>query len=594
MSFAPNASVIDKGHKTSFLTVLMLALVTLFTVGCGDSNDEFIYTGNNNPANTGSLTFQFQQPATAQAVNVPAGTTSLEFDFFNAADVLVFEATAPYADTVTVANVPAGVTDVVITAYGPGDVPLATITNGVTVAVGGNTNVNLTGVTPTPVTLVSVTSVPASVSLNVSATQQLAFSGTFSNGETVPFNATTGGTAVYSGFDAAVVSVSTTGLVTGLSQGTTSIDAAFTLNGATVNVTDIPVTVGGGAALGQLIVEPDSLTFNNGGLLGALTSIGSENFNSLATFRAYYQAPGSTTRVEVTPQVGVTFGSFFPSTVTANSFTYLQLGGEGIALASNPLAPTLPYGATAVMTVTYINDGNVYTDTVDITIGNPELIGFEANDLNLPLNAQFPVLVQARFSNGLVIPVDFLEEMTGDSYSLAAATNTAGVSTAPGDFLIEVTDGTAGATVVINILRNEQTTPVGSFDVTLIDGIVEDVVLAPGETVADPIASYTVTLVYDDEAGTTQDVTLFWQALDVDDEEGTGAVAPGGFLGGEFSLGGRLLGVRTGEVTLSLVDINGFLNEGLGLPGSDDPDADNNDLVITVLSVVTGFPGFPN
>lgn len=597
MSFQPNASVTRKSNKPSLLAVLLLALVTLFTVGCGDSNDEFIYTGNNNnPANTGSLTFQFQQPANTQAVTVPAGTTRLEFDFFNAADVLVYEATAPYSNSVTINNVPTSATDVVITAYGAGNVPLATISSSVNVAAGGNSNVNLTGVTPAPINLVSVASTPASLSLNVTETRQLSFTGTFSNGQTVPFNATTGGTATYTGFDAGVISVSNTGLVTGLANGNTSIDVAFTLNGATVNATDIPVTVGGGGSvpLGQLIVEPDSLTFNNGGLLGALTSLNSGNFGSIATFRAYYQAPGSTARVEVTPQVGVTFGSFFPSTVTANSFTYLQLAGEGIALASNPLAPTLPYGATAVMTVTYINDGDVYTDTVDITIGNPELIGFEADDLNLPLDADFPALVQARFSNGLLIPVQFLEEITGDSYSIVAATNTAGVSTDPDDFRVVVTGGTAGATVAINVLRNDGTTPIDSFNVTLIDGVVEDVVLAPDETVADPIASYTVTLMYDDGAGTTQDVTSLWEAFETD---GDGAVSPGGFFGGDFGAGGRLLGVRTGEVTFSLQDIDGFLNEGLGLPGSDDPEADNNQMVITVLSVVTslgGLPGLPN
>lgn len=589
MSSSPNASANHKTSKASILSVLLLGFVTLFTIGCGSSNEEFVFTGPNTPANTGNLTFQFARPANAQAVNVPAGTTRLEFDFFNAADVLVFEATSNYADSVTVTGVPTSATDVVITAFGPGNVPLATISNGVTVAAGGNTNVNLTGVTPAPVTLASATAVPATISLNVTETQQLSFTGTFSNGQTVPFNATTGGSAVYSGFDAAVISVSSTGLVTGLSQGTTSIDAAFTLNGATVNVTDIPVTVGGGAALGQLIVEPDSLTFNNGGLLGALTSLNSGNFGSIATFRAYYQAPGSDTRVEVTPKVGVTFGSFFPSTVTANSFTYLQIGGEGLALASNPLAPTVPFGATAVMTVTYIEDGVVYTDTVDITVGEPEIIGFEAADLTLPLNATFPARVSARFSNGLVIPVQALEEFTGDNFTIVAAPNTANVSTDPDDFQIQVTGGTAGATVAINILVDGETTPVGSFDVTLIDAEVEDVVLAPSELTVDPIGSYTVTVVYDDEANTTQDVTSVW--TNIEPTEGDGAVTPSSLFG-ELGAGGRLLGVQTGEVTVSLYNVDDYLNNALGLPGSDSTEEDNV-MEVTVLSVVSGFAGFP-
>ena len=97
--------------------------------------------------------------------------------------------------------------------------------------------------------------------------------------------------------------------------------------------------------LGQLIVEPETLTFAPGGIIGAIDDLiqgiaSGDQIDNVAFFRAYFVPAGQTERVEVTARVGVHFTNFSPSSVTADSFTYLNVVGEGIAITTNPLAPT--------------------------------------------------------------------------------------------------------------------------------------------------------------------------------------------------------------------------------------------------------------
>jgi hypothetical protein len=576
------------------LTVLLLALVTLFTVGCGSSSEDFVITGNNNnpnPATVGDLTFLF---ATAQSVTVPAATQNLEFEFFDADGDAVDFATSVFAASVTIEDVPVSAVDVIITAYGPGGIPLVTIADEVSVSGGNTVTVDLSDAVVTEVDLVSVTASPATVALDVDGptTQQLAFTGTFSNGDVVALTAATGATYVFSGFDPAVVSVNATGLVTVVTAtgGATSIDVAVSLTDDVVNLLDIPVTVGGpNVPLGTLIVEPDALVFNNGGLLGAITALTSQNFDSVALFRAFYIPPGETQPVEVTNAVGVTFNSFFPSTVTADSFAYLNLAGEGLAITANPLAPTPPLGATAVMTVTYISEGQVYTDDVQITLGNPTfdsvvVASAPGGSVTLPLNTTgsgFPTVAYARYTNGVSLPIDNgVVNFAGDTFVVDEAANTDGVAVA-GNF-VTVTAGTAGATVAVNITRNAEATPSASFNVNLINAVVEEVALAAADITVDPFGTYTVTVTYDDVAGTTQDVTGVW---DPDTTDGTGAVGVGSIFGFQ---GGRLVGLQEGDALLELddTDVNANLNTQLGLPGAD-TDMMNNEADITILSVIS-------
>jgi hypothetical protein len=601
--------VTHKSSKPTWLSVLLLTLVTLFTVGCGDSGEDFVVTGNNNvnPATTGNLTFQF---VAAQAATVPAATEQLTFDFFNANGDVILSDDAAFAGTVTIPNVPVSATDVLITAYGPGGVPLVTIEDEVGVAGGSTAVVDLSDAVITEVDLVSVAATPAAVALDVDGplTQQLSFTGTFSNGDVVPLAAATGATFAFSGFDPAVVSVSATGLVTVTTAtgGATSIDVAVSLTDDVVNLLDIPVTVGGpNEVLGTLIVQPESLVFDNQGLLGVIGGLGSLGdlpLGSLSTFRAYFVPPGETEPIEVTQRVGVSFGSFVPETVQANSFTYLYLDGQGIAVGTSPLGPTPAYGTTGQMTVTYIDpnspSNHVYTDNVAITIGDPSLVGVVVpsavgGELNLPVGTTgFPVNVVAVYSNGVAVPSPFgAANFFGDT--LTATSDNMDVTLTGNDLAIT---GAGGDTGTIDIFVNGSATATTSFDVNTIAGTgVTDVALSPADITVGPMGSYRVIATYD--GGATQDLTAVWGDSGPFNPSGDSSIIDyttmdnsevtfGSLLGFE---GGRLLGREAkGEGMLTIFPANGLT--ALGLPGADGTAA-NDTAAVTVEAIITGLSG---
>ena len=410
-----NDTTNKKGPRGLIVSFLLVAFTALFSVGCGSSDNGFVATGGGTTGNTGDLVFQFTK---AQAIAVPTATTDLDFDFFDVNNNSVFFDSQLFANTVVVQNVPVTATRVVITARGPGGVPLALIESPVTVLGGGSNTVNLSGALVTPVTLDSLTVIPNPISLSLAGgptTAQIAISGNFSNGDIVALGAATGGSASFTDFDALIATVDANGLVTAIGAGSTSVDVSYTLNGATVTLLDVPVNVAG--PLGQLIVQPQTLQFAPGGIIGAIEDLlvsllGGDRINNIAFFRAYFIPPNETEPVEVTSRVGVTFSNFFPSTVTADSFTHLNLFGEGIGITSNPFAPQPPFGATATMTVTYIEDGQVFTDNVDITLDNPQLSAVDVvtapgGTLTLPSTSvdDFPVVAFAVYGNGLRFPI---------------------------------------------------------------------------------------------------------------------------------------------------------------------------------------------
>lgn len=595
-----------KNLERSLLALLLLSFTLLSSVGCGSSREDFVATNTGSVATTGDLVFQFTK---AQAVEVPAATTALSFSFFNSADVEVFSAERPFAASVLVEDVPVTAVRVVITAYGPGGVPLATIASPVTVLPGGTANVNLTSATVTPVTLTGLTVLPNPVNLSLnggSVSQQLALSGTFSNGDIVPFNATTGGTASFAGFDSNIATVSPAGLVTAVNGGSTSVDIEFTINGSTASLLDLPIQVVGPAGL--LIVEPETLTFAPGGLIGALEDIltlGGDQIDNVAFFRAFFIPPGQTQPVEVTSRVGVTFNNFFPSTVGPESFTHLNLAGEGIAITSNPLSPTPPFGATATMTVTFISNGQVFTENVNITLDNPTLVAVDVasapgGNLTLPADNvnDFPVIAYARYSNGFRFPIDDLAGgapiLPGylDTFVLSIQTAATGLSLDL-DGIDVSGGGGAGQTAVLAITANGQATPITTFNVNLIDAEVSEVALSVSTTDINPSGGYSVIATYDDAAGTTQDITGVWFEIENDTIDG-GFVGFGSIL--DLGPSGRVLGLDRGRTEALLSDgtaaeVTLELND-LGLPGSDTLDS-NNVVELNVLSTVplAGFSG---
>lgn len=135
----------------SVLTLFVVALAATLAVGCGGGNDRdnFVATGATQ-GGTGTLTFNFTRAQTT--VNVPPGTTNLEFTFFDAQNQsgnITLNTTRAFATTITIAGVPTSTQSFRIVATNANGATLATIAGNVTVTLNGTTVVDLSGVTVT-------------------------------------------------------------------------------------------------------------------------------------------------------------------------------------------------------------------------------------------------------------------------------------------------------------------------------------------------------------------------------------------------------------------------------------------------------------
>lgn len=585
----------------SKIKFLLLAFVVAFIAGCGDSREDFVITGNNNPVNppnTGNLVFQFTQ---AQAVNVPLGTQSLEFVFFDIDGDQVDSSDETYAATVTIEDVPVTAVEVEITARGAGGVPLALVTDGVAVTGGETVTIDLSNATVTPIELSAITVTPDPVALDVDGpvSAQLAVTGTFSNGDVVALDADTDAVLTFNGFDATVATVSPAGQVNVVAAGNTDVDVTADINGSSATL-NVPITVGGvNEPTGTLIVRPDSLVFNNQGLLGLLGILNGDT-DAFSIFRVYFLPPGETdpeAAIEVTQFSGVSFGNFSPSTVTEDSFAYIYLEGNGLAVGTSPLGPTPAYGSTATMTVTYIDPNSpsnlVYTEDVQITIGNPTLVGvILTNDEQLILpnqTANFPVGLGAVYSNGVVLPtaLNGAANANGDAFELSIDAN-AFVTTDGATLSTTFTEGTATVEVLLN---GDTEVPYDSFQVTNTDAVVREVALSPALITVNPVGNYRVTMEFSD--GTVQDVTRVWSDLTYNSTDGSLATT-GSPLFGPQELG-RLLGrdLGEGELTIGpLMQVATFMQTSLGFPpGNEDFEFNNNTSNVIIEAVIV--PSLP-
>ena len=112
--------------RSSLLTLIVVMLVGLFTVGCGDSGEDFVVTGNNgNAVPTGNVTFQF---AKAQNIaTVPTATTRLIFEFLDAAGARTGNgADVEFANSVTL-SVPTSAARAVVRAINAQGATIATV-----------------------------------------------------------------------------------------------------------------------------------------------------------------------------------------------------------------------------------------------------------------------------------------------------------------------------------------------------------------------------------------------------------------------------------------------------------------------------------
>lgn len=271
---------------------LRLIFVALVAVGCGSSHGNDIYVHGNSgvpvtPGSTGNLAFRFAQAQDYTGV-VPRGTTSLQFDFFDKDDKVIFFAQSDYAASVTVSDVPLSATKVTVTAYGAGGIPVASLSAPVKPLLGTTTVVDLSTATLTAIKLEEVLVEPNSISLDLqtSPTQQIRASGRFSNGTNAVLNSQPEVNLSFQGFDSSVIQVSPEGLVTGQRKGETGITVTATVNGQTVAAPNVAVSVEGTPPpIGRLLFTPSSLSVLSG---------------ESAAVKVTYFAPGSTTGFDVT------------------------------------------------------------------------------------------------------------------------------------------------------------------------------------------------------------------------------------------------------------------------------------------------------
>jgi hypothetical protein len=172
--------------KSALLTLLVVGFVTLFSVGCGDS-DQFVHTGNvAAPGQSGNLVFNFTQAAAQTLDEVPAGTTSLRFDFFSSTTpsegTFLFTETRAYAEQIVFNDVPTSVVFVAVTAFGANNQPLAVLTGDVAVVIGADTPVDLVFNSNPTFNSLTLTPAPAIVLSPESSTQQVSVSANFTAG----------------------------------------------------------------------------------------------------------------------------------------------------------------------------------------------------------------------------------------------------------------------------------------------------------------------------------------------------------------------------------------------------------------------------
>lgn len=163
-----------KNTKAILNLLLMVGLVSLFTVGCGDSRKDFVHTGNYVTPDTGDLLFFFDTGLLAQGVTAPAfpaGSESVRFDFFGAPDdgslgAFIFHKLYPVASEILVENVPNTVKEVRVTALDANGFPLGVSSAEITTVPGMVANVVMPAFS-TQITYDALNTIPNNIELDI-------------------------------------------------------------------------------------------------------------------------------------------------------------------------------------------------------------------------------------------------------------------------------------------------------------------------------------------------------------------------------------------------------------------------------------------
>jgi trimeric autotransporter adhesin len=194
-------------------------------------------------------------------------------------------------------------------------------------------------------TVSTITIDPPSPSVDTGATQQMTAAATYSDGSTGTLTggtSCTGNTVCWSSSDTSVATITTGGLMTGVTEGSATITAA---SGAITGTTTATVTLGN--VTGLTIYTDYPTTVANP---VDIEESGTQDFYAYATLSS-----GSPIDVSAT------------ATWTSNNTTYVTVtNGEDPMVAQATATP----GSTTI-TASYISNGTTYTATVNVAVVAP-------------------------------------------------------------------------------------------------------------------------------------------------------------------------------------------------------------------------------
>jgi uncharacterized protein YjdB len=205
-------------------------------------------------------------------------------------------------------------------------------------------------------TLTSIAIVPASFSIVTGQTRQLAVNGTYSDGTTQDVTSQ----ATWQSSDNTIATVSTSGLLTAVGTGITTITASIGSVSGTISITVTAPTGGGGAVLSSLAIVPPSF------------SIAAGQNKQLAVSGVYSDG----TTLDVTAQV--TWNSSDPNFITLSAFGL----ATGVRPGSATVTATLgskSASANGTVTSTQLHSIVVTPATASVAIGMTQ--AFSANGI---------------------------------------------------------------------------------------------------------------------------------------------------------------------------------------------------------------------
>lgn len=516
------SSLTGKTSKSlrSTLLMMLISLVSLIAMGCGDSQQDYVFTNDNNPGGTGNVVFQFVQ---AQQGVVPTGTASLIFDFYSTSpptngNVVYSTPPVTFANTVTVTNVPVEAQSVVITCYDADGHPIGSLTDEVTVLAGQTVNQDLSNALFTIITFDSITVTPDPVNLNLGTqdpSAQLVVTANFSNGESIaqtPLQQANFGT--FDSSNDAAATVTSGGLVEAVAVGFANISVSYELDGETRTYTGgVDVNVTSGVTTDTLVVLPQTLVVEDG----------TESGDLFATIAINGNAP-------------------VPVDIPGDDISFaLQSAVTGISVNANSgevtVDPGVADGTDFVVVATFDDgNGNTATDTVAGEVGIPAVVSVEIVEpvdgaLELPDGGfQYQVRLRETYQDATVRDAD------PSDYTYFSATPANGTISNAAGFEGILTTAAAGTSVIT--VEDANSDEVGSFTLTSSATSVDSTTITPdtfNQETGDR-ATYRVTVEYAN--GNTEDVTSATQSfIYAVFDTGTDVIVSNSFGEGAFFIG---------------------------------------------------------